>query len=151
MTIKKICVHCAIHFTLNNLHFLQGTVYIKDESTLHIRDFSFTSEGPEAFFYVGDHGLPNKKGTQISESPLRKYDSEDVEIHLPLGYGASQLKWLSVWCPRYWANFGDVVFETEEVEAVDRGGSKNLSQPSQVASWIMMIGFGCIAVFFLNT
>ena len=43
---------------------------------------------------------------------LGKFEGEDVEIELPVGYEAYKLRWFSVWCRMHAVSFGDVMFET---------------------------------------
>ena len=96
---------------------MQGTLYIKDETTLLIKNFGYNGDGPDAFFYVGTDGQPSGSGRKLtypgdSSSKLEAFNNEDVEIKLPAGYEASKLKWFSVWCRQFAVNFGDVIFET---------------------------------------
>ena len=95
---------------------MQGTVNIKDDSTLMIKGFEYDGKGPDAFFYVGMDDQPNGNGKKLeypdgdSKSILGKFQGEDVEIKLPSGYEASKLKWFSVWCRKFAINFGDIFF-----------------------------------------
>ena len=99
------------------LLLLQGSLFIKDENTLLLKNFEYDGEGPDAFFYVGTDGEPSAQGLKLdypegdSESKLPGFTGEDVEIKLPEGYEASKLKWFSVWCRQFAVSFGDVYFE----------------------------------------
>ena len=50
---------------LSNLatYEIKGTVYIVDEMTVRIENFHYTGGGPDAYFYVGIAGDPEKNGT----------------------------------------------------------------------------------------
>ena len=39
---------------------------------------------------------------------LRRFENEDIELHLPTDLAVSDVKWLSVWCKRFKLSFGDL-------------------------------------------
>eukprot|EP00092_Neocalanus_flemingeri_P104530 GFUD01133911.1.p1 GENE.GFUD01133911.1~~GFUD01133911.1.p1 ORF type:complete len:149 (+),score=30.73 GFUD01133911.1:47-493(+) len=109
-----------------NKHFLEGTVFIKDENTIEIRSFSYPSTktnpygrlGPDAFFIAGTEGcspdnlLKSGKKWSFEDSSIPKMRAvvnEDIQLSLPPGVQMKDLKWLSLWCRRYKSNFGQVV------------------------------------------
>ena len=109
----------------NNFHDIGGTVYV-DKNKIYIRDFTYDGTGPDAFFFVGESGTPNKKGTIISypdtgvcydyndhSAPLltEAYDgTKDVVLTLPCSLDVTKIKWLSVWCRAYSMDFGSLIF-----------------------------------------
>lgn len=101
-------------------HAVRGTVYEKDEGTLVVKDFYYDGTGPDAFFYVGTSGSEPNGDTGIivpypegagADVVLQRADGAEVELVLPPGVEASDLRWLSVWCRRYSVDFGNVVFD----------------------------------------
>ena len=117
-----------LKFNRLTFHELSGTVEVKDEGTLRIRDFVYDGTGPDAFFIVGKEGFPSGDYAfpAIVDSPeykpgpfsyddtsidiLRRYDGEDVEVVLPPEVKASQIKWISLYCRFYKMDFGHVIF-----------------------------------------
>ena len=73
-------------------HEVAGIVYIMDENTLKIEDFSYDGTGPDAFFYVGKSGSPSGTGTLVpypegssTDTVLTKADKIDITLRLPAG------------------------------------------------------------------
>lgn len=64
----------------NYAHGIGGEVFIKDENTLVIKDFTYDGAGPDAFFWVGTSQAPSGVGT-ILPYPFegKFYDYEDPE------------------------------------------------------------------------
>ena len=62
----------------NYAHGISGKVYLKDEKTLVIKDFTYDGSGPDAFFWVGTSSAPSSVGT-ILPYPFegKFYDYED--------------------------------------------------------------------------
>ena len=62
----------------NYAHGISGKVYLKDEKTLVIKDFTYDGAGPDAFFWVGTSQSPSSVGT-ILPYPFegKFYDYED--------------------------------------------------------------------------
>ena len=48
----------------NKMHNIGGTVFV-DKNKIYIQDFTYDGTGPDAFFFVGESGTPNRKGTII--------------------------------------------------------------------------------------
>ncbi len=100
-------------------HGVGGKVYIVDDDTLLIKDFTYDGRGPDAFFYVGKEGSrPSEQYGVIVPYPsssdrnttLHEFNGEDVTLKLPAVYKTSELRWLSVWCRKYSVDFGNVYF-----------------------------------------
>ncbi|XP_013385801.1 protein Skeletor, isoforms B/C [Lingula anatina] len=100
-------------------HQVRGTVYAVDEKRLRITGFNYDGKGPDAYFYIGLHtnpsATPDSQGIKIPDekgSPgiLSAYNNADIILTLPSGYTLQQIKWLSVWCVQFAADFGHVIF-----------------------------------------
>merc|ERR1712018_172126 len=122
-------------FTINNptkigqlsnyMHNIGGTVYI-DKNKIYIQGFTYDGTGPDAFFFVGESGTPNRKGTIIpypdngvcydyndESAPLLKeaFDGgRDIVLTLPCSLDVTKIKWISVWCRAYSMDFGSLMF-----------------------------------------
>jgi len=89
-----------------------GLVSLMDNK-VKIKGFSYSGEGPDAFFYVGTSGVPSGNGFKIdypvgSGKELGKYTNQDLEFSLPAGVKAENVAWVSVWCKKFAVNFGEV-------------------------------------------
>ncbi|XP_046383111.1 protein Skeletor, isoforms B/C [Ischnura elegans] len=99
---------------LNTLHHsVSGDVYAVDSRTLHIRDFTYDGEAPDAFFYAGTSKVPSGSGFRIRDEKgtlnvLGKYNKKHVTLTLPEGKTLSNIRWFSVWCREFEVNFADV-------------------------------------------
>ena len=105
-----------------------GHVFAKNEDTLLIANFNYSGKGPDAYFWVGTEGTPrttDEASTAILAYPfggkhyeykdstaprLGKLDNEDISLTLPPHLRVRDLKWLSVWCRSFSANFGHILF-----------------------------------------
>ncbi|XP_014230471.1 protein Skeletor, isoforms B/C isoform X2 [Trichogramma pretiosum] len=97
-------------------HALSGDVYVVDEYTLFVKNFSYDGTAPNAVFWVGNSSMPMPDGTPISypehhsrnPSPLGYYKNADILLKLPYNMRVRDIKYLSVWCQRFTVNFGQV-------------------------------------------
>merc|ERR1712062_103406 len=157
-----ICSYDA--FTINNptrvgqlsnyMHDIGGTVYI-DKNKIYIQGFTYDGTGPDAFFFVGESGTPNRKGTIIPypdtgvcydyndhSAPLltEAYDgTKDIVLTLPCSLDITKIKWLSVWCRAYSMDFGSLIFPNslgleENEEPVPESEPETLAEPEYYAS-----------------
>ena len=76
------------------------------------KTYKFPLKRKLSLIFFSGSGLRLAYPTGDSDAILGRFDKEDVEIKLPVGHEASKLRWFSVWCRRFSANFGDVMFET---------------------------------------
>jgi hypothetical protein len=107
-------------------HGVKGQVFAVDEKTLLVKNFEYDGQGPDAFFWVGTTARPGDEG-HILPYPFDgkfygyKDDSapvltgafdgtKDIRLTLPDDLNVSDLKWFSVWCRQFSANFGDLFF-----------------------------------------
>ena len=70
----------------NYAHGISGKVFLKDEKTLVIKDFTYDGAGPDAFFWVGTSSAPSSVGT-ILPYPFQGefYDYEDKRAPILTG------------------------------------------------------------------
>ena len=110
----------------NRQHGIGGTVYAVDEKTLLIKGFAYDGAGPDAFFWAGTQGSPSGIGTILPypfEGKFYEYEDQsapiingrfsgdkNIKLTLPDTLKATNIKWLSVWCRAFSANFGDLIF-----------------------------------------
>ena len=110
----------------NRQHGIGGTVYAVDEKTLLIKGFAYDGAGPDAFFWAGTQGSPSGIGTILPypfEGKFYEYEDQsapiingrfsgdkNIKLTLPDTLKATDIKWLSVWCRAFSANFGDLIF-----------------------------------------
>jgi len=125
----------------NYAHGISGKVYLKDEKTLVIKDFTYDGAGPDAFFWVGTSQSPSSVGTILpypfegkfydyedNRAPIlsRRFNKEEVILTLPDNLKSTDLKWMSVWCRQFAVNFGDIFFPEdltleEKFEEIEEG------------------------------
>ncbi|XP_071441647.1 protein Skeletor, isoforms B/C [Hetaerina americana] len=94
-------------------HSVSGDVYAVDSRTLHIRDFTYDGEAPDAFFYAGTTKAPSGSGFRLRDEKgtlnvLGKYKKKHITLTLPEGKTLSNIRWFSVWCREFEVNFADV-------------------------------------------
>ncbi|GAB6022740.1 hypothetical protein CHUAL_006836 [Chamberlinius hualienensis] len=94
-------------------HGASGEVYAVDAKTIHIRGFSYDGQGPDAFFWVGSTAKPSDGGTIVpdekgTKAVLKAYSNQDITLTLPQGKTLDDIKWFSVWCRSFSANFADI-------------------------------------------
>lgn len=115
----------------NYAHGIGGQVYVKDESTLVIKGFTYDGAGPDAFFWTGTSGSPSSVGTILpypfkgkfydyddNSAPIltgRFSGDQEITLTLPSDLKSSDIKWLSVWCRAFHVNFGDMIFADDLV------------------------------------
>ncbi|XP_075556779.1 uncharacterized protein LOC142588845 [Dermacentor variabilis] len=92
-------------------HNVMGHVYVADENTIHIMQFSYDGQGPDAFFAVSKEdklgGTPTKlKNEKDENTKLAKYDNEDIMIKLD--DKITDYKSFGVYCFQASASFGYV-------------------------------------------
>ncbi|XP_037092885.1 protein Skeletor, isoforms B/C-like [Pollicipes pollicipes] len=95
-------------------HGVRGDVYAVDSRTLHIRNFNYDGQGPDAFFYVGSGSRPSNAGYKVpdengSTKPLGAYKNKHVTLTLPNGVTMDKVQWVSVWCKAYSVDFGNII------------------------------------------
>jgi len=104
-------------------HDVAGKVYILDEDTLVIDEFSYDGNGFGVYINVATKGrnlkgyiknridVPYPAGSE--GEPIEEVYEGDGQLVIDLsqvGVKASDVKWLSVWCTVFERSFGHVVF-----------------------------------------
>ena len=103
---------------------VNGEVFVKNETKLVIKNFTYDGSAPDAFFWTGTTSKPNSVGTILpypfegkfyhyedkTAPVLGKFNGENVILTLPDNLKATNIKWLSVWCRQFGLNFGDIFF-----------------------------------------
>merc|ERR1719315_875939 len=114
-----------------------GQVYLLDDQTIFIVDFSYSGGGPAAYFWVGTQGSPGHtvesttaflaypfhgRHFQYSEYPgpsIPRVENMNITLTLPPHITTSMVRWLSVWCKPFRANFGQIIFPLVAVVNID--------------------------------
>jgi len=104
-------------------HDVSGKVYILDEDTLVIDEFSYDAKGFGVYINVATKGsnLKSWKNNRISVpypagtsgEPIETKYTGDGQLMIDLSQvnvKAQDVKWLSVWCTVFDLSFGHVVF-----------------------------------------
>ncbi|XP_058798025.1 protein Skeletor, isoforms B/C isoform X2 [Phymastichus coffea] len=98
-------------------HGVRGQVYVIDESTFFIKNFTYDGTAPTAYFWVTDSVTPAPSGMLVpypeketrDPKPLGRIHNADIILRLPSNVKIRDIKSLSVWCRRFTVNFGDVI------------------------------------------
>ncbi|XP_013385793.1 protein Skeletor, isoforms B/C [Lingula anatina] len=100
-------------------HGVKGTVYAVDSHRFKILGFTYDGQGPDAFFYIGlrqnaTRDTPSDEGIKIldekgSSAVLKEYKNVTLTLTLPEGIRIQDIKWLSVWCVAFSADFGHII------------------------------------------
>ncbi|XP_066292942.1 protein Skeletor, isoforms B/C-like [Branchiostoma lanceolatum] len=91
-----------------------GDVIITDAKTFHIVNLHYDGFGPDAFFWAGTDSRPSPRGFKVPDhrgsfdQRLPRYTGQTITIRLPGDVTVYDIKWLSMWCIRFSANFGEV-------------------------------------------
>ncbi|GFY52085.1 hypothetical protein TNIN_465451 [Trichonephila inaurata madagascariensis] len=101
-------------------HDVEGRVYAVDDRTIYIKGFTYDGQGPDAFFWAGSTSKPDPSGFIIPDEkgkkvPLQAYRDKDLLLRLPDGKTLRNIKWIAVWCRKFYANFGDVFIPSDLV------------------------------------
>ncbi|GFS78254.1 hypothetical protein NPIL_520601 [Nephila pilipes] len=116
-------VDCAPYFGSEigafktHAHDVAGRIYAVDDRTIYIKGFTYDGQGPDAFFWGGSTSKPDASGFIIPDEkgkkvPLQEYRNQDLLLRLPAGKTLRNIKWIAVWCRKFYANFGDVFIPT---------------------------------------
>ena len=112
---------------------MSGDVEILDEDTIVIRNFVYDGLGPDAYFVVGTKSRRVNEAEAIpvpypANNPqvimdfndkkipiLKKFSGEEIELQMPEGVNAYDVKWLSVYCREFHTDFGHVKFNPSSI------------------------------------
>ena len=101
-------------------HHVGGVVYVLDQDTLVIDQFSYDGVGFGVHVNVAGGNMKGFEKNRIrvpyptgaGDKPLVKYDGDGqlvIDIS-KVGVKARDIKWLSIWCRDYQMSFGHVLF-----------------------------------------
>jgi len=95
-----------------------------------VKNFNYDGAGPDAFFWVGTEGHPDKNvdesKTAVLAHPfqgvhyayrdatapvLKAASNEQITLILPPHMKVSELTWFSVWCRKFTVDFGSLEFD----------------------------------------
>jgi len=104
-----------------------GQVYVVNDQTIQIENFSYSGGGPAAYFWAGTEGEPNHTDETTTaylaypflgkhytywENPgpsIPKLKNKSITLTLPPHMKARDVRWISVWCKPFRANFGQIL------------------------------------------
>ncbi|XP_035666294.1 protein Skeletor, isoforms B/C-like [Branchiostoma floridae] len=96
-----------------------GDVTILNAKQFYIRNLHYDGLGPDAFFWAGQTDSPSSSGFKVpdhrgsSDEKLPRYTGQTITIVLPGDVTVYDIKWLSMWCILFRANFGEVFIPTD--------------------------------------
>merc|ERR1719432_699993 len=89
-------------------HRVSGDIFILDEKTIYIQDFSHDGQAPDVYFWADGVIIPYITRSELE--PKRKLQRfiprEDVVLMLPDGMSVFDIRQLSVWCRAFGISFG---------------------------------------------
>lgn len=108
-------------------HEVRGNVYAISCSELVIENFYYDGVGPMVYAYVGTNPESGPTGSSSGAdatviyngrqferfpftNPAERHDNTTLRILLPDSYHINQIRWLSIWCKSFNANFGQIAF-----------------------------------------
>ncbi|XP_064467650.1 protein Skeletor, isoforms B/C-like [Ornithodoros turicata] len=119
LTLLLVVEHVAAEGTRigklsTHFHDVSGELYALDEKTLMLKNFNYDGTGPDAYFWAGSSTRPDHTGFIIPDEkgsmrPLGEYRNQMVVLHLPSGRSVKEMRWFSVWCRKFRANFADLI------------------------------------------
>lgn len=94
------------------IHSVGGDIFILDEQTVYIQDFSHDGQAPDVFFWADGVIIPYITRTDLTpRSKLERFlPREDVLLNLPKGMTVYDVKELTVWCRAFGISFGSITF-----------------------------------------
>ncbi|XP_019624549.1 PREDICTED: protein Skeletor, isoforms B/C-like isoform X1 [Branchiostoma belcheri] len=97
-----------------------GEVTILNAKQFHIQNLHYDGLGPDAFFWAGNRDArPSPRGFKVPDhrgsydQRLPRYTGQTITIMLPGDVTVYDIKWLSMWCIRFTANFGEVFIPSD--------------------------------------
>uniref|UniRef100_A0A131YQ13 Chitin-binding protein n=1 Tax=Rhipicephalus appendiculatus TaxID=34631 RepID=A0A131YQ13_RHIAP len=93
------------------VHDVEGYVYVADENTLHLMEFSFDGDAPSTFFFASKTSARDDKGVKLkdekgNDKELGKYTKQDIMITLNDGDKVEEFQFFYVFCASAQAVFG---------------------------------------------
>lgn len=94
-------------------HEVAGSIYIEDNCTIKVSNFTYDGLGPSVYFYGGIDGMFKEEdggfliGEQLNGTP---FNNEDFNIIMPDTRHLDKMNSISVWCADFAVSFGDGLF-----------------------------------------
>lgn len=109
-------------------HDVRGNVYAISCRELTIENFYYDGLGPAVYAFVGDNPANRPSGRSVGADAtvvyngrrftqfpppnpvVQRHANTTLSIILPDSYELDRIRWLSIWCRRFRANFGHITF-----------------------------------------
>lgn len=106
-----------------NAHDFKGKVYAVSENQVYIAEMSYDGQGPAAYFWAGKGAEPDNQGSAVpdednSSKVLQRYDNSLVLLRLPKKI--TEYDYLGIYCKKFAANFGHVLFRNVQLPMEQR-------------------------------
>lgn len=105
---------------------MRGNVYAISCSELLIENFDYDGTGPQVYAFIGTNPAGGPTGSSVGADatvmdksqtftrfPNRRYTNESIRVFLPESYNLNQIRWLSIWCKAFDANFGHITLASD--------------------------------------
>merc|ERR1712127_513020 len=94
----------------NLAHSVDGDIFVLDEKTIYIQDFSHDGQAPDVFFWADGIIIPYITRSDLEpRTKLERFlPREDVVLNLPEGMSIFNLRELTVWCRAFGISFGKI-------------------------------------------
>ncbi|XP_015782151.1 protein Skeletor, isoforms B/C [Tetranychus urticae] len=129
----------------NSVHSVKGKVYAVNETAIFIEDFSYDGAGPDAYFWAGSSPSPDINGFIIPDSlgryaVLKGYSNQNVLLNLPKGRTLQSIRWISIWCRSFTADFGHIKIPAnfDPPKPINLGPIKGLAHGVSASAVIIM-------------
>jgi len=92
------------------IHSVGGDIFVLDEKTIYIQDFSHDGQAPDVFFWADGIIIPYITRSDLEpRTKLERFlPREDVVLNLPEGMSIFDLRELTVWCRAFGISFGKI-------------------------------------------
>lgn len=99
-------------------HQVGGSLFVVDEKTLLLKDFTYDGQGKDTFFFGGGDASPSPSGFIVPNeyyrtNVLHRYLKQEFTLTLPPGKRVTDLQWFSVYDIETGSNFGEVIFPND--------------------------------------
>jgi len=113
-------------------HQVRGDVYAISCCEIVIRNFRYDGTGPTVYAFFGNDPSngPSRSNPQgaygtvtfgsqtFMRFPRQRHANSVIRIKFPDSYKISNTSWMSIWCERFRANFGHIVFTGDKIKEI---------------------------------
>jgi len=95
----------------DTIHSVDGDIFVLDDKTIYIQDFSHDGQAPDVFFWADGVIVPYITRSELEPKvPLERFlPREDVVLLLPPEIpNAQSIRKLEVWCRAFGISFGHI-------------------------------------------